>query len=144
MYKSSLIKLKINRKYNNLPLKIEIDQFLNWIKEIKIIEEKTYTKINDDNIELKLQYLIKEDYYNYNIEYKYITNYNRCRDTLKENNINTVSYDKLYKALLFINAFNDRRRFFSNNSMKEEFLNTNNGLENIKRIIYYIMINRMK
>lgn len=141
MYKLSLIKLKINRKYNNLPLKIEIDQFLNWIKENKIREEKSYTKINDDDIELKLQYLIKEYYDNYDIEDQYITNYNRCKDTLKENNINTVSYDKLYKALLFINAFKDRRRFFKNNSMKEEFLNGNNGLENIKRIIHYLLYN---
>ena len=138
MYTSSIIELKINRKYNDLPLKIEIDQFLNWIKEKKI-KEKNYDKINDDEIKLKLEFLIKEYYNDYDIQDKYINNYNLCRDTLKENNISTVSYDELYEALLFINAFKDRRRYFSNNSMKEEFLNSNNGLENIKRTIHYLL-----
>ena len=140
MYTSSLMKLQINRKYNDLPLKIEMDQFLNWIKENKI-KEKSYIKINDNEIELKLQYLIKEYYDNYKIEDEYIKNYNRCRNTLKENNINTVSYNELYEALLFINAFRDRRRFFSDNSMKEKFLDTNNSLENIIRTIYYLLYN---
>lgn len=138
MYTSSLIKLEINRKYNDLPLKIEIDQFLNWIKEKKIKKGESYDKIDDDEIKSKLEFLIKE-YYNYDIQYEYIDNYNLCRDTLKENNINIVFYDDLYEALLFINAFKDRRRYFSNNSMKEEFLNSNNGLENIKRTIHYLL-----
>lgn len=139
MYTSSLIKLEINRKYNYLPLKIEIDQFLNWIKENKIKKGESYDKINDDKIKSKLEFLIKEYYNDYDIQYEYIDNYNLCRDTLKENNINIVFYDDLYEALLFINAFKDRRRYFSNNSMKEEFLNSNNGLENIKRTIRYLL-----
>lgn len=141
MYISLLKKSNIDKKYKDIPLKIEIDQFLNWVKENKIKKGEIYNKINDNEIELKLEYLIKEYYYNYNIEDEYIKNYNKCRGILNENKINEVNYDELYEALLFINAFRDRRRYFKNNSMKEKFLNSNNSLENIIKTIKYLLYN---
>lgn len=139
MYTSSLEKLNMDRKYKDIPLKIEIDQFLNWIKENKIKKGESYDKINDDKIESKLKLLIEEYYNSYNIESKYIDDYKKCRYTLKKDNIDTVSYNELYDALLFINAFRDRRRFFSSNSMKEEFLNLNNNSKNIIKTITYLL-----
>lgn len=139
IYKSSLEKLNMDRKYKDIPLKIETDQFLNWIKENKIKKVESYDKINDDKIKSKLEFFIKEYYYNYDIKDTYIDNYKKCRNTLKEDYIDTVSYDELYDALLFINAFRGRRRYFANNSMKEEFFNSNNNLENIKKTIHYLL-----
>ena len=138
IYKLSLEKLNMDRKYKDIPLKIEIDQFLNWIKENKIKKGESYDKIDDDEIKSKLEFLIKE-YYNYDIKDTYINNYKKCRNTLKEDYIDTASDDELYEALLFINAFRDRKRFFKKNSMQKEFLNSNNGLENIKRTIRYLL-----
>ena len=141
MYISLLKKSNIDKKYKDIPLKIEIDQFLNWIKENKIKKGESYDKFNDDEIKLKLEDLIKEYYDNYNIEDEYIKNYNKCKGILNENKINEVNYDELYEALLFINAFRDRRRYFKNNSMKEKFLNSNNSLENIIKTIKYLLYN---
>ena len=136
MYNSSLEKLNMDRKYKDIPLKIEIDQFLNWIKENKIKKGESYYKINDDEIKSKLEFLIKEYYDNYNIKDEYIKNYNKCRYTLNENKINEVTDDELYDALLFINAFRFRSIRYS--IKKEEFFKLNN-LQNIKDSIKYLL-----
>ena len=129
--------MNIDRKYKDiLPLKIEIDQFLNWIKENKIKKGESYDKFNDDEIKLKLEDLIKEYYDNYNIEDEYIKNYNKCRYTLNENKVNEVTDDELYEALLFINAFRFSSRRHS--IKKEEFFKLNN-LKNIQDTIKYLL-----
>lgn len=130
------------RKDASLPLKIEIDQFLSWIRE-KEAKGNTFEidKLSDNEIEKKINNLFisfcKDEY----ISKEYIENYNFCIDNLSKSKIDNISEDDLYKCLLFINAFRDRERRYSGGSidMRKENFFKNNRIDKIKETIKYLL-----
>ena len=130
------------RKDASLPLKIEIDQFLSWIRE-KEAKGNTFEidKLSDNEIEKKINNLFisfcKDEY----ISKEYIENYNFCIDNLSQSKIDNISEDDLYKCLLFINAFRDREKRYSggNIDMRKENFFKNNSIDKIKETIKYLL-----
>lgn len=92
-----------------MPLKIEIDQFLSWIRE-KEAKGDTFkiNKLSDNEIKERVNNLFKSFCNDNYISKEYIKNYNFCIDNLSKSKIDNISEDDLYKCLLFINAFRDR------------------------------------
>ncbi len=130
------------RKETSLPLKIEIDQFLSWIRE-KEAKGNTFkiNKLSDNEIEEKVNNLFVLFYEDEYISKKYIENYKFCIDNLNKNKIDNISEDDLYKCLLFINAFRDRERRYSGGNIdtrKENFFE-NNSIDKIKETIKYLL-----
>lgn len=132
------------RKETSLPLKIEIDQFLSWIREKEAIGDTfKINKLSDNEIEKKINNLFisfcKDEY----ISKEYIENYNFCIDNLSQSKIDNISEDDLYKCLLFINAFRDREKRYSggNIDMRKENFFKNNSIDKIKETIKYLLYN---
>lgn len=98
----------------SLPLKIEIDQFLSWIRE-KEAKGDTFkiNKLSNDEIKERVNNLFKSFCNDNYISKEYIKNYNFCIDNLSKSKIDNISEDDLYKCLLFINAFRDREKRYS-------------------------------
>ena len=129
------------RKDASLPLKIEIDQFLSWIRE-KEAKGNTFkiNKLSDNEIEKKVNNLFVlfcEDEY---ISKEYIENYKFCIDNLNKNKIDNISEDDLYKSLLFINAFRTSERYLGGDTdiRKEKFFE-NSNIDKIKETIKYLL-----
>lgn len=133
------------RKDASLPLKIEIDQFLSWIreKEAKGDEFKKINKLSDNEIKERVNNLFKSFCNDNYISEEYIKNYKFCVDNLDKNKIDNISEDDLYKCLLFINAFRDREKRYSggNIDMRKENFFKNNSIDKIKETIKYLLYN---
>ena len=133
------------RKETSLPLKIEIDQFLSWIreKEAKGDEFKKINKLSYNEIKERVNNLFKSFCNDNYISEEYIKNYNFCIDNLSQSKIDNISEDDLYKCLLFINAFRDREKRYSggNIDMRKENFFKNNSIDKIKETIKYLLYN---
>lgn len=132
------------RKWESIPIRIEIDRFLWWLRETQFKGDEyigTPISTNEEIIQ-RINYLKSE----------YILTENEYLDTVKDNykititffdsssKIMSYTYDELFKGLLYVHAFHDRFRFYEGGllRMKEMFLETN-GIEKIKRTIDYII-----
>ena len=128
----------------SLPLKIEIDQFLSWIRE-KEAKGDTFkiNKLSNDEIKERVNNLFKSFCNDNYISKEYIKNYNFCIDNLSKSKIDNISEDDLYKCLLFINAFRDREKRYSggNIDMRKENFFKNNSIDKIKETIKYLLYN---
>jgi HKD family nuclease len=139
------IKILPKRKFDEeLPIRIEIDRFLSWIKDTQYIGEeyKERPELIDEDIfniilPLKKEFIEFTDggYYD-----NTINRFNQINSTLSsEENIKKLDIETLYDVLLIVNAFHDRFRFFDGSfeAMKKEFLE--NDHDKIKDILSYII-----
>lgn len=129
------------RKNNSLLLKIEIDQFLSWIRE-KEAKGNTFkiSKLSDNEIKERVNKLFKSFCNDEYISKEYIENYNFCIDNLSQSKIDNISKDDLYKSLSFINAFRTSERYLGGdtNMRKEKFFE-NSNIDKIKKTIKYLL-----
>jgi len=145
------IEISPERKYNKeLPIRIEIDRFLSWIKDLKY-EGEDYLKIkkkSEDEIKTSIKGL-KDEFINYEFttikkkEYydntfqRYIEIVNKLG--VKEN-ILKQNKEELFEALNLINAIHDQLRFNDGGleTLKKEFLK-NNDENKIKNTLIYLL-----
>lgn len=131
----------------DLPLRIEIDQFLSWIRETKAYGDNYLeTKLKND-IELKndIPSIIKE-FHDYRI------NLNGLKETIKHFNdiqeyfqnkekIDNISNDELFSTIKHIHSFSSRERYLYEDGrslLKEKFINDNTDLK-IRTTIKYLL-----
>lgn len=128
------------RRWKNIPLRIEVDKFLWWIGETqysnnewdieeKYLYEKTSSLVNN----LKPQFLSS------NIESS-VDNYINLNETFgSEEKIESLSQDDLFDALCNIYSFYNACRYKGGlDSMKKDFF-TANTLPKIKNTIKYLI-----
>jgi len=136
------------RKYNiELPMRIEIDRFLSWIKDsqYKGEEYKEVVKRTDKEIEHIVKKL-KEDFIEYNSSDYYNNTYKRYLDitSIFESTEILESKDKyeILDKLLLVNAIGDQLRFHKGGleTLKKEFLKRNDE-EKIKMSLTYLLRN---
>ncbi len=135
---------------NTLPLRIEIDQFFNWIRTYKChkndyenapIREKYDL---EQNIVKNIDEYISSDmkYFDIVVEESYpiLTKVFQSQQDLEKLNV-----EELSKGLERIHAFYDQFRFFSGGyqTLYDTFINEN-GLEKIKNALIYILFNKEK
>jgi len=134
------------RKYNNeLPMRIEIDRFLSWIKdsqykgeEYKKVAQKADKEIEQIVSHLKNEFIeyISSEYYNNTLKrYTDIISIFESAETL-----NSKDEYEILDKLLLINAIGDQLRFHKGGleTLKEEFLRRNNE-EKIKYSLTYLL-----
>jgi len=134
-----------NIKKSQLPIRIEIDRFLSWIRDYKAIKE-TYLQMpvrqrNDLEVFIKDN---KKEFIESQYEYITITEnelYPKIKESFKnKENIDNLNEDELFESLMIVNAFKERRRFFlgGENAMKEAFF-TENSIDKVKSVIKYLL-----
>jgi hypothetical protein len=129
------------RKSNDLPLRIEIDKFLSWVKE-KHIKKESYLYVepkNFEQLEDKLIYLINDfiDHQNQDFELTISERYPRLINNFSTaEKIEEMSSNDIYVALQDVNAFGVRSSRY--NAHNNVFLNCN-AVEKIKRTLIYIL-----
>jgi len=153
LYISAFLKLKNmymevsnERKYNNeLPLRIELDRFLSWLRDKKYKKEEflSVQKKTDDEIktslkELKSEFITSElsPYYNSTVErYTEIVNKLAVKD-----NIRNQTKEQLFEALKLINAIHDQLRFHNGgmDTLTKDFLDRNDE-EKLKNTLIYLL-----
>jgi len=135
------------RRYPEIPLRIEVDRFLWWIREVKA-KGDSYKRVpvaSDDVIKGKLTELIPE-FMSYDSDYLDNIVVPQYLDFVKtfatQENISNLDIDIFYENLLNVHAFHDCFRFHNggHSTMKEYFL-TSNTHEKIKSTISYILFN---
>jgi len=136
------------RKYDEkLPIRIEIDRFLSWIKDTQYTGEEYKERpiLTDEEINAIINPL-KSEFVNFSDGGYYddtLNRYNNVNYQLSsEDKINNMDIEKLYDILLMVNAFHDRFRFFDGGfeTMKKEFLQ--NDHNKIKNVISYIIFGK--
>jgi HKD family nuclease len=153
LYISSFSKLKNmymevsnERKYNDeLPLRIELDRFLSWLRDKKYKKEEflTVQKKTDDEIknnlkELKSEFITSElsPYYKSTVErYTRIINKLAIKD-----NIRNQTKEQLFEVLKLINAIHDQLRFYNGgmDTLTKDFLDRNDE-EKLKNTLTYLL-----
>lgn len=132
------------RKNVSLPLMIEIDQFLSWIRENEAKGDKfKKDKLEPNKRKEKINELF-DSFYNDRdaISPEYVENYKFCIANLREDKIDSITEDILYKSLLFIHAFKTRTRYLGGDiDMRKEkfFEENNNNISKIKHTIKYLL-----
>lgn len=134
------------RRYNNeIPLRIEIDRFLSWLRDKKYKGEEYLNteKKEDTQLEKEVKYLKNEfvesklnEYYNTtNERYFEIKNKLGSREAILNQ-----SKIELLDTLLLVNAIYDQLRFFPGGleTLKQEFLNKNDEIK-IKNTLIYLL-----
>jgi len=144
--KNMYMEVSNERKYNDeLPLRIELDRFLSWLRDKKYKKEEylSVQKKTDDEIkaglkELKSEFIISElsPYYNSTVE-RYTEIVNKL--AVKEN-IRTQTKEQLFEALKLINAIYDQLRFHNGgmNTLTKDFLDRNDE-ERLKNTLVYLL-----
>ncbi|OBZ18910.1 hypothetical protein A8L34_05005 [Bacillus sp. FJAT-27264] len=131
------------RKASELPIRIEIDQFLNWIREEKAYGDN-YLKppIESDKIR---EFIIENINDFYNSDYAYLENTIANYATMIENlgsleAIESINKEQLSNCLLSIHAFLGQVRHNKGGRVKftEDFINLN-GIESIKESFKYLL-----
>lgn len=133
------------RRWEDAPLRIEIDRFLWWIGETQysgeewdINEEYTAEKIADQVKNLKPQFLSSDIKWLYSPA---INNYYELNEALgSETKIENSSADELFDALSNVYSFRDSRQWHKGglDSLKKDFLSSND-LSKIKNTIKYLL-----
>jgi len=133
-----------DRKYPEVPLRIEVDRFLWWVKESQFIGDAHLSQPirNDIDIEAILR-ILKPQYVSEHNDYldSVVKNYLHVSLLFSSvNRINSMNAEQIYEGLLYIHAFNDRFRFFEGGhpTMKRVFLEKNSE-QMIKKSINHIL-----
>ena len=144
--KNMYMEVSNERKYKDeLPLRIELDRFLSWLKDKKYkkeeylsVQKKTDDKIKSDLKELKSEFITSELslYYNSTVErYTEIVNKLAVKD-----NIRNQTKEQLFEALKLINAIHDQLRFHNGgmDTLTKDFLDRNDE-ERLKNTLIYLL-----
>ncbi|MBD3338865.1 MAG: hypothetical protein GF353_07145 [Candidatus Lokiarchaeota archaeon] len=134
------------RKVNEseLPIRIEIDQFLNWIRQKKAQGQKYLQAPIRQNVELK-NFLIAniKEFINDDFDDIYDVMKDRYpiikKFLLSKSIIDSLSKDQIKSIVLIIHAFEARARYYGG---KEEILNTftkENSIDKIKNTFKYLL-----
>jgi len=133
------------RRFPEIPLRVEVDRFLWWIREVKApgisyqgVPTRDEIYINSDIQKLSCEFsTFKSDY----LEKDAVPRYKNIEETFRyKSNIVKLNIDDLYATLLNVHAFHDRFRFFDGGhpTMKETFLKTNHHKKIFKSIEYLL------
>jgi hypothetical protein len=134
------------RKFEKeLPMRIEIDRFLSWIKDTQFKKEEyiEIPKKAENEIANDVKRL-KSDFINSTLSEYYKDTYNRFSNIINIlgtiEGINNHDKNELLDALLLINAIHDQLRFYSGglDTLKKEFLE-NNDEEKLKKSLIYLL-----
>lgn len=132
------------RRWMDIPLRIEVDRFLWWVREFHCAGEsyKGVARRGHDKI-MPLVKSLKDEFLQAKNDYldTVATNYRYVSGILANSQaIMTLPQDQLYPALLYIHAFNDRFRFFAGGhpEMKRQFL-AENPEAKIKKTISFLL-----
>jgi HKD family nuclease len=153
LYISAFNRLKLiysevsdERKYDNeLPLRIELDRFLSWIKDKKYTGEEylNVQKKDDEEIRGNVKFL-KNEFLNYTTSNYYNTTTQRYYEIIKKlgkkENISVQNKEQLFEALTLINAIHDQLRFHPGGmpTLKNEFLEMNDEIK-IKNTLIHLL-----
>ncbi|MGA8644179.1 phospholipase D family protein [Candidatus Binatus sp.] len=129
----------------NLPLRIEIDQLFNFIRNELAAGDsyRTAALLQGPPLEARVKDAI-ERFWQRDPDYLHEVTRDRCPLIRKvlgtPGSIDAATEDELYDALLIVHAFHDRFRFFDGGepTMKKVFL-TENGLDRIKKTLSYLL-----
>jgi len=134
-----------NRLFPTLPLRIEIDNFLSWIREEYAFGDKfsDVPKADLQTIRKKVEKLIPkyiksqsdDQVKAFKKRYKAFAN-----NIGSEEKIGRISVEEMFDALLTINAFYGRLRFFEGGlpGMKKEFF-SQNKIARIRKTLKYLL-----
>ena len=152
-YISAFIKLKKmymdlsnERKYNvEVPLRIELDRFLSWLRDKKYKKEEyiTIQKKTNDEIFANLREL-KSEFINSNLSNYYNSTFERYTEVNnrlgKSENIQKLTKEQIFEALILINAIREQLRFHNGgmDTLTKEFLDRNDE-EKIKTSLIYLL-----
>jgi len=144
--KNMYMEVSNERRYNDkLPLRIELDRFLSWLKDKKYkkeeflsVQKKTDNEIKTSLKELKSEFINSElsHYYNSTIErYTEIIHKLAVKD-----NIRIQTKEQLFEALTLINAIHDQLRFHNGGmeTLTKDFLDRNDE-EKLKNTLIYLL-----
>ena len=115
---------------DQLPLRIEIDQFLNYVRSLFIGDEHLEAPIRPSaEFEVYIQSIL-EDWFNKDWTYldKIVDGYTRISKSFGSvDEINQMSKDQIFENLLICHAFHDSFRFYYGGleTLKASFLNDN-------------------
>ena len=144
--KNIYCKVSNERKYDDkVPLRIEIDRFLSWIKDEKYKGEEylNIKKKNETAIENDVKYL-KDEFIQFKTNEYYNTTYERYVEIKNKlgnkEAIHNQNKKELLEVLLLINAIYDQLRFFPGGmeTLKQEFLLKNDETK-IKNTLTYLL-----
>jgi hypothetical protein len=126
------------------PLRIEIDQFLSWIRETKAVGDSYQNVPIRQGRELE-KFVIKNLKEFLSVDYKDIIGVATLRYPflneafLSEDKINLLTESELLKALSFVYAFSSRARYYGGlEKMLKAFIE-DNSVSNIKKTINYLL-----
>ncbi|MCF7944481.1 MAG: hypothetical protein K9L24_00800 [Spirochaetia bacterium] len=132
-------------KFPELPLRIEVDRFLWWVREFKATgdtykKDKSYSKPEIENLVKPLFSEFQKAEIPY-LENDNVPNYLEIANAFSsEENIDNLTIDSLFDILMHIHAFHDCLRFYQGgeNGLKQFFLD-NNEHEKIRNTIKYLV-----
>lgn len=139
----SMDKRKVDE--DKLPLRIEIDQFLSWVREHKARGESFLVAPvrKGEDLESFLKGTIEEfitsehPYMNHVVQQTYPK---IVRNFRSKENIDSLTSDEVFETLLVVHAFIEQQRFFTGGlqGLKEKFLHEND-ISQIKTTIKHLL-----
>ncbi len=122
-------------KENELPLRLEIDQFISWVKEKKYSQDKDFDPrvLHIKNVREIIPPLMREFINSdYNRKIWEVNNFNKISSNFKnKETIAQLTYEKLFDTLLIINAFREHMERFVKNAQEKFFvMNKENNVKN--------------
>ena len=132
------------RKFPDVPLRIEIDKFLWWIREYNAPGNSYqigYTRIGDKFhrfVEPLIREFVSDD--DPDLEEQTVPRFKEiAQGFASREKIESMDIEMLYENLLKVHAFSSSRRFKGgHDKMKEVFLEEN-SVENIKKTVLYLL-----
>jgi hypothetical protein len=144
--KNMYMEVSDKRKFNEeLPLRIELDRFLSWLRDKKykkeeflFVQKKTDAEIKTSLKELKYEFITSElsNYYNSTVD-----NYTKIVNGLAvKENIHIQTKEQLFETLKLINAIHDQLRFHNGgmDTLTKEFLDRNDE-NKLKDTLIYLL-----
>ncbi len=139
-----------NRKFSEqeLPLRIEIDQFLSWIRETKARGDSFQNvliktgKDLSDYVSLQINEFISSDFQYINLVAR--EKYPKIKKNFSSiEKIDSLTTEEMIDTLFVVHAFIERLRFYvgGKETLKEEFLKENT-ISNIKNTIKYLLFGK--
>lgn len=133
------------RKSNELPLRIEVDRFLSWVREsyakgnsYETSPKKTLEEISSDAIPLIEEFINEHnEHFDLTVSERYPV---LQRNFSSPEKIDKLTKKEIYDTLLNVNAFQDQFRFFQDGyeNMEKEFLEANSEAQ-LKKTIKYLL-----
>lgn len=130
---------------NIVPLRIEIDQFFSFVREIHATGEKWLNApiLPQNDLELHLKNLLQEWF---SLRWKYLDTYIPNHIEIINNALSSKdkiynsTYDQIYTALDVCHSIHDRFRFFNGGeeTQKEQIMNKNN-IERMRYSLSYLL-----